>query len=275
MKPLGYGTTLYVVDPESIKVNHAIPTSRFTLTFPKEYTIWDHFNQRVGELVDSEPSKVDAPQTDIQQGPQLTKLPDEKYTKCGSHCQKIDDENPKSLEGVLMGPMTWSNLQESPLQIGMRVARDAQWKIGGSVTVQLWVRNLSKSDVKFAQSGRSDNGLKVWATDKDGQEHRAEIAQFEGLLVIDHLLLPPYHGVLVKEFSVRLDAAKSDVTKPYVAALQLAPGDYSLHCEWSDAYGGNSHEGEWTGELKTEAHKFSLVSMNPRNDGSQPEIGNK
>jgi hypothetical protein len=64
---------------------------------------------------------------------------------------------------------------EDPLVLGMRVASDAKWNIGGQARVELVVRNVSGSDVKFPQTLRADNGLSVVAIDKDGKEHQAEI----------------------------------------------------------------------------------------------------
>ena len=149
---------------------------------------------------------------------------------------------------------------DGPLVPGLRVASDAKWNIGGEARVELVVRNASSSDVKFAQTPRSDNGLSVVAIDKDGKEYQADIAQFDGLLVMNHLLLPPAHIVTVKSFTLRFDAEKRGVSEPGVAAFHLPPGDYTLRCKWNDARPDVSHEGEWTGELVSVDHKFTLTA---------------
>jgi hypothetical protein len=144
--------------------------------------------------------------------------------------------------------------------LGMRVASDAKWNIGGQARVELVVRNFSGSDVKFSQTPRADNGLSVVAIDKDGKEHQAEIAQFDSWLVFNHLLLPRAHVVTVKSFTVRFDPEKRDVSEPGVAAFHLPPGNYKLRCKWNDAQPEVAHEGEWTGELVGVEHKFTLAA---------------
>ena len=145
------------------------------------------------------------------------------------------------------------------------MASDAKWNIGGEARVELVVRNASSSDVKFAQTPRSDNGLSVVAIDKDGKEYQADIAQFDGWLVMNHLLLPPAHIVTVKSFTLRFDAEKRGVSEPGVAAFHLPPGDYTLRCKWNDARPDVSHEGEWTGELENGELAFTLTAVPPAN----------
>jgi hypothetical protein len=114
--------------------------------------------------------------------------------------------------------------------------------------------------VKFTQTPRADNGLSVLAVDADGKEHQAEIAQFDGLLELNHLLLPRGHMVMVKSFTLRFDPEKRDASEPDVAAFHLPPSDYTLRCKWNDARRDVAHEGEWTGELVSVEHKFQLAA---------------
>jgi hypothetical protein len=192
--------------------------------------------------------------------PKLSELPDEAYTTTGIHCQKFREEDAKRLGGELMDNVLEWTRGEGPLVLGMRVASDAKWNIGGQAKVELVVRNASGSDVKFPQTPRADNGLSVVAIDKDGKEHRAEIAQFDSWLVLNHLLLPRSHVVMVKSFTLRFDPEKRGVSKYGVAAFHLPPGDYTLRCKWSDARPEVVHEGEWTGELVSVEHKFNLAA---------------
>lgn len=199
--------------------------------------------------------------------PKLPKLPDEDYTKTGVQWQKYHEEDAKGPGGELMSDIVWTPSRgDCPLEIGLRVAKDAKWNIGGQVRVEMVVRNLSGSDVKFSQSGRADNGLSVVAFDKDCKELVGEIAQFDAELGFNHLLLPRSHAVKVKSFMLRFDPDKRDVSEPQVAAFHLAPGDYTLRCKWNDAHPEVAHEGEWTGELVCDEHKFTLAAA----DATQP-----
>ena len=159
-----------------------------------------------------------------------------------------------------MGPVVESQRGEDPLVLGMRVASDAKWNIGGHASVELVVRNASASDVKFSQTARADNGLSVVAIDKDGKEHQAEIAHFDGLLLWNHLLLPRSHVVMVKSFTLRFDPEQRGASKFGVAAFHLQPGEYTLRCTWNDARPEVAHAGEWTGELVNAEHKFTLTA---------------
>jgi hypothetical protein len=190
----------------------------------------------------------------------LPKLPDDEYTRTGIHCQKFREEDAKRPGGEVMGHVMESELGEGPLVLGMRVARDAKWNVGGQARVDLVLRNAGGSDVKFTQTPRADNGLSVLAVDADGKEHQAEIAQFDGLLELNHLLLPRGHIVMVKSFTLRFDPEKRDASEADVAAFHLPPGDYTLRCKWSDARRDVAHEGEWTGELVSVEHKFQLAA---------------
>ena len=82
----------------------------------------------------------------------------------------------------------WGEVKEG-LSAGSRVTGDA--RIGGEVTVELWVRNSSAKDVKFSHSPRVDVGMHVVAKDKDGKDHSADITSFRAYPVFGHLLLPP------------------------------------------------------------------------------------
>jgi hypothetical protein len=114
--------------------------------------------------------------------------------------------------------------------------------------------------VKFPQTPRSDNGLSVVAIDEGGKEHQAEIAPFDGLLTLDRLLLPRAHIVRVKAFTLRFDPEERDASEPDVAAFHLPPGDYTLRCKWNDARPEVTYEGEWTGELVSVEHQFTLTA---------------
>ncbi|MDZ4687695.1 MAG: hypothetical protein SH850_21700 [Planctomycetaceae bacterium] len=180
--------------------------------------------------------------------------------KTGIHCQKFREEDAKRPGGELMGDVLESQRGEDPLVLGMRVASDAKWNIGGQARVELVVRNASGSDVQFPQTPRADNGLSVVAIDKDGKEHQAEIAQVDSWLVWNHLLLPRSHIVMVKSFTLRFDPEKRGVSKHGVAAFHIPPGNYKLRCKWNDARPEVAHDGEWTGELVSVEHKFNLAA---------------
>jgi serine/threonine protein kinase len=196
--------------------------------------------------------------------PNLPKLPDEGYTRTGIHCQNFREQDAKRPGGERMGDVVEpkrGNRGRYPLLLGMRIASDSKWNMGGQARVELVVRNAGGSDVKFSQTPRSDNGLSVVAIDNDGKEHPATIVQFDSWLVMNRLLLPPSHMVMVKAFTLRFDPEKLDVSDPGVAAFQLPPGDYTLRCKWSDARPEVAHAGEWTGELVSVGHKFTLAAL--------------
>jgi beta-lactamase regulating signal transducer with metallopeptidase domain len=192
----------------------------------------------------------------------LVKLPDEDYTKTGVHCQKFLKEDAKRPDGRLMGRiLDPKKLVDGPLVLGLRVANDANWRIGSETRVELVVRNQSQEDVKFAQTLQSDIGLSVVAIDEDGKEYPAKIAPSDsGLLVFNRLLLPKNGYVtMVKSFSIRFDAEERFDSGLNVAAFHLPPGDYTLRCQWNDALPDVAHEGEWTGELVNEELEFTLA----------------
>ncbi|MCY2964441.1 MAG: hypothetical protein NT069_12540, partial [Planctomycetota bacterium] len=204
--------------------------------------------------------------------PQLPKLPDEAYTRPAVHSQKFREEDAKRPGGELMGavlePSKPADRDREPLVLGVRTASDAQWRIGGTAKVGLVVRNRTGGigrnppgrDVKFSYTGRLDNGLSVVAVDEAGKEHGATIAQFDSLLGFQQMLLPVAHVVTIKEFTLRFDAEKRDVSEPHVAAFHLPPGKYKLRCKWNDARPEVAHEGEWTGELVNEELEFTLAA---------------
>jgi hypothetical protein len=192
----------------------------------------------------------------------LVKLPDEDYTKTGVHCQKFLKEDAKRPDGRLMGRiLDPKKLVDGPLVLGLRVANDANWRIGSETRVELVVRNQSQEDVKFAQTLQSDIGLSVVAIDEDGKEYPAKIAPSDsGLLVFNRLLLPKNGYVtMVKSFSIRFDAEERFDSDLNVAAFHLPPGDYTMRCQWNDALPDVAHEGEWTGELVNEELEFTLA----------------
>lgn len=193
--------------------------------------------------------------------PKLPKLPDDDYTKTGVHWQNYHEEDAKGPGGELMSDIVWTpSRSECPLEIGLRVAKDAKWNIGGQVRVEMVVRNVSGSDVKFSHTGRADNGLTVVAFDKDCKEIGGEIAQFDNLLWFNHLMLPPSNAVTVMSFMLRFDPVKRDASEPEVAAFHLPPGDYTLRCKWNDARPEVAHKGEWTGELVCDEYNFILAA---------------
>jgi beta-lactamase regulating signal transducer with metallopeptidase domain len=205
--------------------------------------------------------------------PARPQRPIESYEKVGVHCQKFHEEVPQGLAGERMGPTLETSGHESddgPLVLGLRVAKDPNWRIGGQVRVELTLRNQSKKEVLFTHTGRSDNGLSVVAIDQNGKEHHADIAQFDSLLVFLPKMLPPFHTTTVKSFLLRFDSEKRDVSDPGVAAFHLPPGDYKLQCRWNDARPEVAHEGEWTGELTSVAHTFHLAATDEP-PGPQPE----
>ena len=74
------------------------------------------------------------------------------------------------------------------------------------------------------------------------------------------MLLPRSHVVMVKSFTLRFDPEKRSVSESGVAAFHLPPGDYTLRCKWNDARPKVAHEGEWTGELVSVEHQFTLTA---------------
>lgn len=196
--------------------------------------------------------------------PQMPKLPDDAYTRPGVHGQKFREEDAKRPGGELMGavlePSKPEDRAKEPLVPGVRTASNAQWRIGGTARVGLVVRNRSNGDVKFSYTGRLDNGLSIVAVDEAGKEHGAVIAQFDGLLTFQQMLLPEAHVATIKEFTLRFDAEKRDVSEPFVEAFHLPPGQYKLRCKWNDAHPDVAHEGEWAGELVNEDLEFTLAA---------------
>ena len=212
------------------------------------------------------------------------KLPEEAYAKLGVHCQKFREEDAKRDGGELMGgvlePSKPADREREPLVLGVRTASDAQWRMGGTARVGLVVRNCtgsigqknSGSDVKFSYTGRIDNGLSIVAVDEAGKEHQAAIAQFDGELGFQQMLLPVAHVAIIKEFTLRFDPEKRDVSEPHVAAFHLPPGKYKLRFKWNDAHPDVAHEGEWTGELVNEEFEFTLteaVASSPASEASK------
>ena len=131
--------------------------------------------------------------------------------------------------GDLDAPMTWSG-EQNGLCLGMRIAEDADWRVGKEVKVELWIRNPGDKDAKFENCGRNDQGLRVLMTGKEGKEHEAGIADVFLELPIDKLLLPPAHAVRVREFSVVFlpPGSKPESENP---VFTLAPGEYRFRCE--------------------------------------------
>ena len=223
-----------------------------------------------------------------QATPKLPKLPDDAYAKPGVHCQRFREEDAKRPGGELMGgvlePSQPEDREKEPLLLGVRTASDAQWRIGGTAKVGLVVRNRTGSiggdhrgsDVKFSYTGRLDNGLSVVAVDEAGKEHTAAIALIDGLLTFQQMLLPVSHVATIKEFTIRFDAEKRDVSEPHVAAFHLPPGKYKLRCKWNDARPDVAHEGEWTGELVNEELEFTLteaISVTPASEAENDGAG--
>ena len=91
----------------------------------------------------------------------------------------------------------------------------------------------------------------------------AAIAIFDGEFAFQQMLLPVAHVANIKQFTIRFDAEKRDVSEPHVAAFHLPPGKYTLRFKWDDARPEVAHEGEWTGELVNEELEFTLAAAAP------------
>ncbi len=191
------------------------------------------------------------------------RLPGDSYTQAGVPRDKLAEADKKRLASAPLGDVQEPPENErgnGPLVLGLRIAGDADWWIGGQVKGELTVRNTSDENVLFKRAPRSDIGLSVVAIDPHGKEHQADFAQFDGgWPVLYPILLPPGHIMTVKEFTLQFDSRK-DGSASYLGVLPLPTGDYTLKFRWHDARPEVAHEDEWTGELTSVAHKFQLAA---------------
>ena len=215
-----------------------------------------HADDWTGELISGEVdlkiATADAA-PGVNSAPQRAKLPDDAYTKSGVPI------------GELTEPMTTWSGEQNGLSVGLRVAEDAQWRIGGAVKVELWVCNPGEKDVKFQWTDRRDIGLRVKIKGADGKEHDPE-EWFKILGQSDILcaLLPAGHIMKVKEFPVRFMPAQNGGLR-----FVLPPGEYKFRCELNlpgetairrDGTQATPAEGEWTGTLKSGELDVKLVA---------------
>lgn len=125
-----------------------------------------------------------------------------------------------------------------------------QWRAGGTVAGELYVKNNSETPVTFPQHFAMHVGLAVTARDLDGKDHPARITMWEGCPALHHLTLPPGHAARVKIFTLQIDAPGSP-ERQTGGWLKVPPGDYKLRARWSDAHAMWAHEGEWTGSMES------------------------
>jgi hypothetical protein len=165
-------------------------------------------------------------------------------------------------EKIPVAIATWS-AEQNGLRIGMRVAANEGWRLGGKVKVELWAHNPGAKDIWLvANPGRSDVGLTVSAKDSTGREHFAENGNVTVIAIPMHCVLPAGHVAKVKDFTLSFDAPDNQETawfEPKFRALEA--GDYKLRCMWSDAHPLVSGDGEWTGALTTGEQPFNLTAQ--------------
>lgn len=175
---------------------------------------------------------------------------------------------PLSEFGWVEGP--WGpEINGLSLALELDTDKTDQWRPGGTVQGELYVRNTSAAPVTFPQHFAMHVGLAVTARDKDGKDHPARITQWEGCPALHHLTLPPDHAARVKIFTLQLDPPDSPARKTG-ASLELAPGPYTLRARWSDAHALWAHEGEWTGALESGEVDFAVSdSMTAVEEGAK------
>lgn len=154
----------------------------------------------------------------------------------------------------------WSEATDG-LRIGMRVV-EGEWRVGGKVRLELWLHNTGDSAVTFRSTGpdRQDVGLAVSVVGTDGRVHSAQNANILINSIPTPCMLPAGYVTKAKDIDLSFDAPdnrKRAWLKPKFR--ELAPGDYKLRCVWLDPNPNISVAGEWTGELTTVDHIFTLV----------------
>jgi hypothetical protein len=166
--------------------------------------------------------------------------------------------------GKPIAEFDWVEGPWGPEKNGMSMALELdtdkadQWRAGGTVQGELYVRNTSAVPVEFPQHFAMHVGLAVTARDMDGKDHPARITMWEMCPALYHLTLPPGHAARVKIFTLQLDAPDSPERKTG-ASLELAPGKYKLRARWSDAHAMWAHEGEWTGTMESGVVDFTVA----------------
>ncbi len=155
--------------------------------------------------------------------------------------------------------------EQNGLCIGLKMD-GREWRTGGAVKVELWLRNSGENDVKFHHSARNDIGLRVFLKAADGKEHDANIAQFDGYPVFTKRRLKAGHAFKAKAFTLQLAKPEKITTDPW---FDLPAGAYTFRCELAipgttstDAAGKTivPAEGEWSGTIKSTGVAVSLSS---------------
>lgn len=229
---------------------------------------------KFGTLLPIEPGKLKLELYGRQKGQQeviLVRNPERAYPKVGVPIGDVEAH------------MEWSAIEQDGLCVGMRIAEDAEWYVGGEVKVELWACNSGQNDVRFQYCPRRDIGLRVSMKGPDGKEHVAAMRQYRGMPSFHRVLLPGGHMFKLKEFSVVLlpPGGKHDGAEPH---FTLPAGDYQFRCEVDlpGTTGANAQgqqvtpaEGEWTGKLRTSQFgaKVGAAKEAKNQAPSDPKLG--
>ncbi len=200
-------------------------------------------------------------------GANIVTVPDDQYVKSGFPKDALVGE------GVM-----WNDVQNG-LSLGYRITGD-EWRIlGKEVKVELWVRNPGDRDVKFQLNMRPDIGLRMTMKGEKGAEHESNIVPSSSPPFGEHRLLPPGHGLKVKEFTVSLFLPDNDFSYAKGHFFGIDPGAYKFHCELelpgfaATGEGGKQltpAAGEWSGKLTTRG--LNVVVVAPDAPAPKPRI---
>ncbi|MEO8353706.1 MAG: biopolymer transporter ExbD, partial [Chthoniobacteraceae bacterium] len=146
-----------------------------------------------------------------------------------------------------------------------------EWRIfGKEVKVELWVHNAGKEDLKFQILRRTDEGLRVKLTDKDGKEHVARMVPNDVPLFGTKHHLSQKQCIKVNEFSVRLLPPEQSAKIGDELRFFVPPDSYQLVCEVEvpgfTAKRGDGRQtvpgaGEWTGTITTRSKSVEVVAQ--------------
>ncbi len=179
--------------------------------------------------------------------------------------------------------IVWGEAKENGLRLGVSgVTAHGEYPIGSTLAFDAFVRNDGKEPVKFAWTGRVDEGLRA-ILEGEGTRTEASITPFDGLLIHMRCRLDPGSFLQVKygaEF--RILQAKEDGTSPETDFrvnhfLLENPGTYTLEVvcslgtpDWTDS-NGTEHPhpaNEWTGTLSSKLIEFSVTAKANGNETS-------
>lgn len=243
---------------------------------PKWRFDYDEVIKHAGEFLKTNPSAPSSP-AGIAALAHVSALSDAAKAEWEKSRVKLPDDAYQP--GINIGDRTdiiWSEPDSSGMSIGYtKPAQGTEWKIGEEMDFTVWIRNDSKAPVKFSHTPRVDEGLRMWATDDNGQRQEVQIIMNTVLITPSRTRLEPGQMLEWKKTAVHLVEANADGSPPsrdndYRTRLAVKAGTWQFQIEgrigaFEMRTGSGAGDvtspaaGEWTGTLLARPLKVQVA----------------